>query len=1100
MANAGTITGNLVLRPDDYLQNLNRAADATQKFSRQVSGISFQGFNRGIIATTTLLYGMNRIMSSMSKGMEDFSNVLARIGAVADLTAGSVQQLSESMKSLSTSYGVGRTDIMKGMYSIAQSRFTDPREMLSMAGAAAHLSLASGKEINVHKSADLLSVARQALGIGVDAISSRRTTDILLKGRDVGRWELDQMAAALGIPMTIYGNQFSGKLGGEETLRQLIAIMSTATLAGINPNRAATGTRRLVERTVQLSKGGSVSKEFSQALRGIGFTGENPILDALNQGPMAFLNTLTRLTGGKTEALNRFGFGSRDLMLLTAAVRSNAGTLNKTYQELSYGGIAGTTERYAERMRGTYGYTRDKLRAEWEITSQEFMQSSIPLIGSLTDALTMFNKIAQALPSSVKSMMMLVAGLSSLRFALNLFGFKGSIFGISSQRMTGGGDKWVKHASGFAAMGGVGLTGKERRLLSQRSDAFENVFHRNIMKGLPIAHTADISSTQRSASDIALAKRYGITPGFGGNWMYRGARGFAGGAPTVGGAISKQMALGQYAPIGDMGYGTGYGGRSVPQHLLPTKMASFSARSVGQYVGISGALSERGLRLSGPAYKDMGFGSLIQVTGGAISAISSFSKAITGLLTPMALMTVAVSTITNIVRGATREPRLFSSHSMVGGETLLSGRSGSSGKRVANIFDVLRVGQELTGSFLSPYGKEIRSDILEDVARKYSLVADHGNATSFGRLDALALFGTRRLAGYRYATYQDALKEAYNKNLTPQEIKTLQDRGINIRGWEDVLKHIGPQLKGEYRLPQHERQFNAFLRGPEGLDKGVEVFTTALRKLSSTTEEAAAAVERVAARIEEVVRSATMDWALRNKSLDARQFSIYGSTSTGFDTVDWGAGGGKYLDMYRTGLRSAYGEFGGLADTQRSMNLHRKYAEMSYDENYGKALSHTYKERKPFGDKMRRLSQFLEILPYLKTMKRDDLEKHFSEITGRTRGTDDYFDTNLRNFANMDVSGFLDVIGRDRTRYESAVSLGTTEAYNLMLPREDPSEKMLFHFEKISDTLEKYVIQDEVLEKEKDHLIKNMETFFNNPNLTNFIDSGTEYFMVETDM
>ena len=168
MPNVGTITGSMVLDPSAYISGLNQAANATRAYQTGINTVSFAGFNRGIFATTTLLYGMNRIMSSMSKGMEDYSNMLGRIGSVADMTAASIGTLAESIKSLSVAQGVSRRDIMGGMYVAAQSGFLSPAEMRAMATAGAKLSRASGKEINVNKSVDLLSVARQALGETAD--------------------------------------------------------------------------------------------------------------------------------------------------------------------------------------------------------------------------------------------------------------------------------------------------------------------------------------------------------------------------------------------------------------------------------------------------------------------------------------------------------------------------------------------------------------------------------------------------------------------------------------------------------------------------------------------------------------------------------------------------------------------------------------------------------------------------------------------------------------------------------------------------------------------------------------------------------------------
>ena len=155
MPNVGTLNASMYLDTSPYIAGLNQAAGATRSFQQGVSTISFAGFNRGIFATTTLLYGLERIMSSMSKGMEEYSNILGRIGTVADLTAASVSALADSMASLSVYQGVSRTDIMQGMYTAAQAGFQSPAEMRAMASSGAILSRASGKEINVKKSVDL---------------------------------------------------------------------------------------------------------------------------------------------------------------------------------------------------------------------------------------------------------------------------------------------------------------------------------------------------------------------------------------------------------------------------------------------------------------------------------------------------------------------------------------------------------------------------------------------------------------------------------------------------------------------------------------------------------------------------------------------------------------------------------------------------------------------------------------------------------------------------------------------------------------------------------------------------------------------------------
>ena len=439
----GTIQAELTADVSGYMSGLGQATQASQQFQRSVTGISFQGFNRGIIATTTLLYGMNRIMSQMSQGMEEFSNVLARIGSVADLTAESVRNLADSMKSVSVSQGVVRSDIMKAMYTTAQSRFTKPSEMRFFGEQSAMLSRASGKEIDAMGAAKLMTGLVRSLGLDVQKdVASGKLSDMLLKSRDIGRWELREMAPAIAKVATVFGNEFADRLGGIETLRQMNAIMAVASGTDLPLGMVSTGVRRLVERSYQLRGSGRGDYLRSQ-LAGLGYDPKDPITAALEKGPLFYLRDLAKLSGGSPMELYKLGFQSRELAAVSAAMSGKGSQLMSAYQRMAPGSISGLTGQYSDKMKNTYEFSRDQLRAQWKITSEEFMQASIPLIGSFTTALSGLNKVAQMLPDSVKSFMGLIAMLSSLRFALNLLGFKGSIFGISSKRMTGGGEKWV---------------------------------------------------------------------------------------------------------------------------------------------------------------------------------------------------------------------------------------------------------------------------------------------------------------------------------------------------------------------------------------------------------------------------------------------------------------------------------------------------------------------------------------------------------------------------------------------------------------------------------------------------------------------------------
>lgn len=441
MAHVGTITGSMVLDPSAYIAGLNRAAQHTAAFqssilagtaginafakASQSIAVGMSRLNGSVYASMTAFYALSRVVSSSLGVFEEYNNIIARISATADLSISSVTALSESFKKLNRELGGSRTDLMKGVYRAVQANFTTPEEFMPIGAAAMRLRTASGREIDTTKSADVISVIRNALGIK----SGREgfITDMLLRGRDIGRYELTEMASALGIPITLFGNQFSAKLGPEETLRQLIAILSSATQTGLNPRTAATGTRRMVEKTTRLMKSPEgIGKNLTTALRSMGFSS---ISEALNQGPMAFLETISRLTGGSPEALTQMGYGSRDIMLLTSALRNNMGQTREFYSKLAPGEISGTTDKYLDRHKQTWWYQRDRLRSAYLDSQLKLMEAMIPVLSTFANSLEVVNDLFQALAPSIKQLIGLIALGTGASILKNFYVRAGGKFG-----------------------------------------------------------------------------------------------------------------------------------------------------------------------------------------------------------------------------------------------------------------------------------------------------------------------------------------------------------------------------------------------------------------------------------------------------------------------------------------------------------------------------------------------------------------------------------------------------------------------------------------------------------------------------------------------
>lgn len=420
----------MVLDPSAYIAGLNRAAQHTAAFQSSIQAgtaginafakasqsmaVGMSRLNSSVYASMTAFYALSRVVSSSLGVFEEYNNIIARISATADLSISSVTALSESFKKLNRELGGSRTDLMKGVYRAVQANFTTPEEFMPIGAAAMRLRTASGREINTTKSADVISVIRNALGIK----SGREgfITDMLLRGRDIGRYELTEMASALGIPITVFGNQFSAKLGPEETLRQLIAILSSATQTGLSPRVAATGMRRMIQKTSRMAAAPEgIGKNLTRALQGMGY---GSISEALNESPIALLHNLSTLSGGRQEILTRLGFGDRESMLLASALRNNMGQTRDFHNKLAAGEIGGTTYKYLDRHKQTWWYQRDRLRSAYEDSQLKLMEAMIPVLSTFANSLEVVNDLFQALAPSIKrliGLMTIGAGFSILR-------------------------------------------------------------------------------------------------------------------------------------------------------------------------------------------------------------------------------------------------------------------------------------------------------------------------------------------------------------------------------------------------------------------------------------------------------------------------------------------------------------------------------------------------------------------------------------------------------------------------------------------------------------------------------------------------------------
>lgn len=427
MATTTSVVTRIVADPQQFLQGFQLAEQSADRLAARLNNVNFSGFNRQTMGMMTAVYALQRSFRAAAADFEVFGNTLSKIANVAGQSITSIRSLAESVRDVSHEYGIMRTELMKGMYRASQQGFTTPGAMRDIGVQAARMSMASGHEIGVSQSADLLSTLRNSLGIGSAFVRSGKLNSLLLRGRDVGRWELNQMAETLGKVTPTYGQEFKGRMAPEELLRQLMSMMGAATKTGLPLNMVATGTRRFLERSFVLASSNR-GKELRDVLGREGYGNEqtDPITDALHKlGPMRFAQLLGKLSGGETGRLFKMGYMTRDIAALTAMLNKGGREMDYLYDELSPEATEMTSRKYIKQQQGTWKYQRERLASGMNMTAQSFVESALPAMTAFTTALDKLGSVLQSLPDSIKQLIAISGALMLFRKTMSVMGFSG---------------------------------------------------------------------------------------------------------------------------------------------------------------------------------------------------------------------------------------------------------------------------------------------------------------------------------------------------------------------------------------------------------------------------------------------------------------------------------------------------------------------------------------------------------------------------------------------------------------------------------------------------------------------------------------------------
>ncbi|MCL2103535.1 MAG: phage tail tape measure protein [Kiritimatiellaeota bacterium] len=908
-ANIGSLYATLTLNARAYQAELRQAQQATRAAAAGMNQAMMgagAGMAMSFYGVTSALNGVAASIGGADRAFRQYENTLVRISTVTGRTVGSMNALVDSMRNVAVQSATSMQEFSTAMYRAAQATFTQPRQMRDIAVTAGRLRAASGGEIGMRDAADSLSVVYNALGIKPSRGGA--VSDIMLKGRNIGRWELGQMVDVLSRPLAVAGSMQRPGANPEDTLRDLLSVLATVTQGGVSRNIAGTGVRRAYERTnlltMQGQRGGFQGMELMRQWKSRGF--DTPS-DALRQlGLVEYLLGLQQMTGGSAEQLGRLGYGSREMQVMTSAIRGGGAPLRAMrYQEM--GDTEGLTDRYMRTREQQYEFKRERLAKRWENLQVKFGEAALPVLetfvaglGKLLDVLSAINPMLRAAVLFAPTAVVAAGMYRMSRLMLTGTAFGTPIFGgafkpnaanaatmaqaqLNAQRLRNAGAP--RGGSVFPGSSWGGTTSFNPNAYSQMAQAQMLVASAQSAAAKSTA-ALRVAQQQTNLANTALVqqKLWSGAAGSGniylpylslqhmgrqvaerqaGNAMMSGARFMHTRAAQMDVA---RTALGQqYLLYGKSGYDTmrrvgniGMGTLGTP--ALTSGLLAKAPTPYEQYLNLSNSmrgnqaafLGTHGAQYAAARVGGMGAGTnaMASVVGGAATAataLKGFGLAVGRVVGPIAALTAVISAVSSIAKG-------------------MASAGGGEGKREGGLTDITNVGAE------TPFGKIGRSwdnfwgrvgaggKGTEELAKQQRMVGrlppteipewkkrGYSPYAFKGGDAAKDKYILNEMMGdayyYRTATLDDVLAYALKEEVTPAQAEEFKNAHPDMKG-DGIKQMINQLLESDYL--QKITNFDKVLAKPGGFNQLVRLFGKAVTKsLKSAAEAYETATEAV---------------------------------------------------------------------------------------------------------------------------------------------------------------------------------------------------------------------------------------------------------------
>lgn len=330
---------------DSYEKEVKGATTANTRFGRGLQrGVSnlrnFRGAvkrNRDELKQTTSQFGnlARTLAAGLSfgiaiKGANDFSIAIAEISTLVDSAEVSNKQLSDTVLELSSTFGIGTTDVAKALYQAISSgavQASDANEFLNTS-----LRLARAGLVSAEQAVDGLTTVLNAYNLPAE--EAGRVSDILFATVRAGKTDLQQLSQFLfqAVPIAAtLGVSF------EEVNASLVALTASGTPTRVAFTQIRAAMQGLVRPTEDLTKifndAGFESGEA--AIKAVGFQQALQVLEAATGGSVSRLQELLGSVEAVQGVLGTTGQNAERFAGALEAVTNSAGATDEAFGKVN---------------------------------------------------------------------------------------------------------------------------------------------------------------------------------------------------------------------------------------------------------------------------------------------------------------------------------------------------------------------------------------------------------------------------------------------------------------------------------------------------------------------------------------------------------------------------------------------------------------------------------------------------------------------------------------------------------------------------------------------------------------------------------------------